>query len=161
MATAAVISDSQLEVQLRKLQSDAATIRKKLDDDQHKLEAAQSERQRIVDGIARGTVKESEAPRNKAEIEQLQIRIEGYAGLLQSSGEEIKNLSTELSRRQKAAHLAMREKELAARLEKGKAFGFAIRAKLRKLCTEDLREFEEFRGSLLTDFMDIGGREAA
>lgn len=161
MATAAVISDSQLETQLRRLQSDAATVRKKLDDDQRKLEAAQSERQRIVDGIARGTVKESEAPRNKAEIEQLQTRIEGYAGLLQSSGEEIKNLSTELSRRQQAVHLAMREKEFAARVEKGKALGLAIRDKLRKLCTEDLREFEEFRGRLLADFMDLGAKEAS
>jgi hypothetical protein len=161
MATPAVITDSQLEAQLRKVQADAGIVRKKLDDDQRKLDAALSERQRIVDGIARGTVKESEAPRNKVEIEQLQIRIEGYAGLLQSSGDEIKNLTAELYRRQQAATLAAREKELAARVEKGKAFALAIREKMKNLCIGDLREFEDFLGSLLTDFMDIGAREAA
>ena len=57
MATAATsISDKQLDAELRQLQTEAAALQKKLDDDTRKFGAASTDRQRIVEGIARGTV---------------------------------------------------------------------------------------------------------
>jgi hypothetical protein len=70
---ATVVSDQQLEVKLRELQTEATSFRKKLEDDTNKLAAARAEQRSIVDGIARGTVKESEAPRNQSEIDSIEI----------------------------------------------------------------------------------------
>src|ERR1700730_15246680 len=101
--TATVVSDSQLEAELRQLQSEAGSVRKRLDDDTQKLAAARAERQRLVDGIAHGTAKESEFPRVKAEIETIEIRIESYNSLLATNRSKTEQLGREFGLRQQAA----------------------------------------------------------
>src|ERR1700675_4565589 len=101
MATAATsISDKQLDADFRQLQTEAAALQKKLDDDTRKFGAANSDRQRIVEGIARGTVNESEMPANEAEVKRLQTRIEGTKGLLDANKARMNEVTLEINRRQ-------------------------------------------------------------
>ncbi len=100
MATATAISNKQLENEIGQLHSEATSIKKKIADDTRGLEAALAERERVTDGIALGTAKESEAPPIKAEIERITLRIEGNNRLLKTKSARINELGTEIARRQ-------------------------------------------------------------
>jgi hypothetical protein len=159
--TATAISDKQLEAELRQLQDEATSIRKKLDDDTRKLEAAHTDRERIIDGIARGTVQESEAPQNKEYIEQLQIRIEGNNRLLTANRKKLNELGQEIGRRQAAAARIAREKEFSELQEKGEAAANKILEQLTRLVAEDVPAFDAIRRKLGAEFRDLGGEAIA
>jgi hypothetical protein len=162
MATTAIaLSDQQLEAELRQLQTDSVPVRKKLDDETRKLDAARTERQRIVDGIGRGIVKESEAPRIKAEIEQIEIRIEGLNSLHAEKRSSMNTLQVEFGRRQAAAAKAAHAKEFAELNEKGVAIAGEIVEDLMRL-TEGLRAFDLVRFRLgSAEFRDLDGEGSA
>jgi hypothetical protein len=159
--TATAFSDSQLEAELQRLQTEATSVRKKLDDDTQKLAAARAERQRIVDGIARGTVRESEAPRIKTEIETIEIRIEGTNALLAENRSKTDEQGKELYRRQVAAAKVAREKEFAELQHKGEELGQKILAILTRVVAEEIPAFDAIRRKLGVDFRDLGGEAAA
>jgi citrate synthase len=160
-STATAISDSQLEAELRQLQTEAASVRKKLDDDTNKLAAARAERQRIVDGIARGTVKESDAQRVKADIETIEIRIEGYTSLLATNRSKIDELGKELYWRQAATAKAAREKEFAELQQRGAGIAQKILEQLTRLTAEDIPALDAVRVRLGREFQDLDGEGAA
>jgi len=159
--TVAALSDERLESELKQLATEALTVRGKINADTQKLDAARAERSRIVNGIATGTVKESEGPRIEAAIRQLEILLEGNSGVLAANRAKSEELSKELYRRQAEANKAAHEKRFAELNEKMTALALRIREKLTRLVTEDLREFEELRGVCVTGFPDLSGRDAS
>jgi len=162
MATAATsISDKQLDTELRQLQTDSAALQKKFDEDTRKFGAANSDRQRIVEGIARGTVNESEAPANEAEIKRLQTRIEGTKGLLDANKARTNEVTFEINRRQGLVEQAAREKAFAELRAAGEAAAKKIFGKLMELSAEDVPAFDEIRRKLAKEFSDLGGEAAA
>jgi hypothetical protein len=162
MATApTAISDKQLEAEIQTLHGEGTRIKKKIDDDTRALQAASAERERIIDGIARGTVKESEAPANKAEIEGLQIRIEGNNRLLSRNSARVNDFAQEYARRQAAAAREAREKEFAELVRRGQNAAIEIFELMTLLAAEKVPTFDAIRKKLGSDFADIGGEAAA
>jgi hypothetical protein len=149
MATAtAVLSEQQIEVELRQFQTEAVSIRKKLDDDMRKLEAAQAERQRLVAKIAGGAAESDVLGRVKGEMETLEIRIGEYKGLLAANRTKTDELGKELYRRQAEAMKAARKKEFADLKERRAALARKIHDLLRQLCIEDLPALDAIRRRL-------------
>ena len=161
MATATVLSDKQLEADLDQELQRFETVQKKLDQDTHKLQTARAERTRIVAAIPHGRADESEVPKIEAEIHRFEVLVEGNAPILTQHRARIDELRTEIHRRQTEADKAQHEKQFAEHEGKMIALALAIREKLTRLVTEDLREFEELRGACMTNFPDLGGRDAA
>ena len=162
MASAATsISDKQLDAELRQLQTDATTLQKKLDDDTRKFGAASTDRQRIVEGIARGTVNESEAPANEAEIKRLQTRNEGTKGLLDANKARTNEVTLEINRRQGVIAKAAREKAFAELSAAGKDSAEKIFDLLTHLVTVAIPAFDEIRWKLANEYRDLGGYEFA
>jgi hypothetical protein len=165
MATATTaITDRQLEKLesgIRQLQSDAKSIRKRLDDDARSLEAALAERERIIDGIALGTAKDSEAPPIKAEIERLTLRMEGNDRLLKANQTEVNELGQEYGRRQGELVRAAREKEFAELVKQGESAANKLFDRLTEILTQDIPEFDAIRIRLGADFADLGGEAVA
>src|SRR5580704_5885642 len=100
LATAIGLTDQHLETELQAQHKEIRHLRERLQAETRSLGAAQAERDRIVDGIARGTVKESEMLRVKAEIESIQIRVEGLNKLVTPLESKIRELTEESDRRQ-------------------------------------------------------------
>jgi chromosome segregation ATPase len=161
MATATiVISDKQLEFDLDRLRKEAAEIERKLDSDNSKLNAARAELQRLVEQIAGGSAEAGVLQRVKNELETLEIRIGGYNGQLAANRATTEGLQAEIARRQAAAAKAEREKQFAERFQKCEAKALQFRDKITRLITEDLRQLEEDRASLM-EFLDLDGHRAA
>jgi hypothetical protein len=159
--TATAISDKQLEAEIRQLHIEATSVRKKLEEDTRSLEAALAERERIIDGIALGTAKESEAPQIKAEIERLTLRVEGNNRLFATNRKKANELSQEIGRRQAATLKAAREKEFAELVKQGDAAASKLFDRLTEILTQDIPEFDAIRTRLGVDFADLGGEAAA
>jgi hypothetical protein len=159
--TATALSDKQLEADLYQLQSEAKSLQKKIGDDARRLDEARSDRQRIVDGIARGAVKESEAPRIKAEIESIEIRLEGNNSILATNRAQQTELGRELGRRQDAVNRAAREKQFAQLCAEGENRAKTISELLTRLVTVEIPAFDATRRALGVEFGDLGGEQIA
>ncbi len=159
--TIAALSDERLEAELKQLATEALTVRGKINADTQKLEAARAERQRIVDGIARGTVKESEGPRIEAAIRQLDILLEGNNGVLATNRAKGEELSKELYRRQTEVAKAAHEKAFAELQQETAALAEKVREQLTQIITGPLAAFDANRAKLVLQFQDLGGIRTA
>lgn len=160
MATATAISDKQLEAELQQELQRFETVQKKLDQDKQKLQAARVERTRLVSAIPHGRADERDVPKIETEIRRFEVLIEGNTPVLAQHRAHIDELRTEVHRRQGEAAKVAHEKQFAELNEKMTALALKIREKLTQLVTEDLREFEELRGTCVTTFRE-SGRDAA
>jgi chromosome segregation ATPase len=158
MATAAA---QQLDQQISDLERQANSARAKLQEDTRKLNEAAAERQRIVEGIAHGTVKESEAPRVKAEIERLEVRIEGHRSILGPIDAKLAELHKENGRQQEEAAREARGKAYAELRQKGAAARQRVADALERLVTVDVVALDEVRTQLRREFADMGGEREA
>jgi hypothetical protein len=163
MATTQIaFTDKQLEAELQTKRRELDRLHEKLRGETRTLDAAKSEQSRVTVAIENGaTGKETELSRAKESVELAEIRVGGLRKQVAPIESAIKELSEELGRRQAAAERAAHERDFAARVEKGKALALRIREAVALLCTGDMRELEELRASLITEFPDIGGVEAA
>lgn len=160
-ATAATFSDQQLESELKKLEKEISSDDGKLQETRRRLDTANAERSRIVEGITLGTVKDGELARIKADIEVLEIRVEGLNGLLASNRSKASVIQDELNARANAAHLVARQKALSELETRGKAAAIRITEKLVRIISEDIAEFDSIRQRLGIEFADLGGAAVA
>ena len=156
-ATAATFSDQQLESELQKLQKEISSDEGKLQEARRRLDTAKADRSRIVDGIARGTVKDAEVSRIKGDIDLIETRIEGLNGLLASNRSKASVIQDELNRRANAAQAADRQKQFSELEARGKAAAMRITEKLVRIISEDVAEFDAIRQTLGREFGDTGG----
>jgi hypothetical protein len=159
--TVMAVSDQQLGLELHQRQAEATSIRKKIEDDAHKLEAAHAERERIVDGLTHGHSKESDVARNKSEIDHLQMRVESHNRLLGPNSRRQDELRKEIYRRQGVAAQAARQKEFAELYKQGEDEAKEIVEQLTRLVTENVPAFDAIRRKLGSDFRDLDGETAA
>lgn len=160
-ATAATFSDQQLESELQKLQKEISSDEGKLQETRRRLDSAKADRSRIVDGVARGTVKDAEVSRIKGDIDLIETRIEGLNGLLASNRSKASVIQDELNRRANAAQAADRQKQFSELEARGKAAAMRIVEKLARVITEDIAEFDSIRSELGREFGKAGGFDAA
>jgi chromosome segregation ATPase len=142
MATAATHT---LDQQISDLERQANSVRAKLQEDTRKLNDAAAERQRIVEGIAQGTVKESEAPRVRADIERIEVRIEGHRSILAPMDARLAELHKENARRQEQAAREARENAYAELRQAGAAAHQRVADALEHLVTVDLVALDQIR----------------
>jgi hypothetical protein len=163
MATTAVaLSDKQLEAELQTKRRELDKLQERLRGETRTLDAAKGEHGRVVVAIENGaTGKEHELARAKESVETAEIRVGGVRKQLASIEVAIEELKKEIYRRELAANKAAREKDKAQRFEKGRTLALRIRETLALLCTDNMRELEELCGSLVIDFPDTGGVQAA
>jgi hypothetical protein len=163
MATTRIaFTDTQLDAELTRNREDLEKLRERLRGEQRTADAAKSELSRVVDAIERGvTGKEVEHSRAKDALELANIRVKGIEKLVAPVEAKITELSEELGRRADTAARAARKKEFAQRVDRGKALALRIREAVALLCTGDMRELEELRANLVTEFPDLGGIEEA
>jgi hypothetical protein len=156
MATAIAVSDERLQVELQDQQKQLGRLREKLKAEQCRLEAANVERDRVVEAIERGvTGKEAELQRAKVDCESSEIRVGGLRKLVTSIDARIRELTEELGRRAAAAARAAREEELRDRAEKNQARTLKFRENLAWACKE-LFEIEQENAFLASGFGAAG-----
>jgi chromosome segregation ATPase len=162
MATATVeIGTPALQAQHDALRADIQRATAQLREAEQKLEAAREQRGRIAEGIARGTAKESDAARTKAEIESLELRIDGLNRAIAVDQPKLAALSHGLNHRAIAKQLAERREQFAALTAEGKQRAQRIIDKLADLMLTELPEFDKLKFRLSEQFLDLGGRTAS
>lgn len=163
MATATILptDTKDLERELQQELQQFETVQRKLDQDNQKLQAARTERARLVAAVGHGNGKESDVTRAEEQIHNITIRIEGLAPILTQHRARIDELHAEIHRRQADAAKAAREKEYADLKEHGAALAKKIQDLLVQLCIEDLPAFDALRRRLAFEFADLDGYAAA
>jgi chaperonin cofactor prefoldin len=155
------IDTATLESQHDALRTAIQRAQSQLRDAQQKLEAAREERGSIAESVARGRAPESDAALIRADIESLELRIDGLTRAIAADQPKLAALSGELTHRVHRAALAQRRKDFEELKADAFAQGQAIKDQLRRLSCELLPAFDELRLKLTHEYVDLDGREAA
>jgi hypothetical protein len=156
MATAAVVTDEQLQKQAEQLRIDSRSIQAKLDKDEPALNAARAELTAISERIVRGAASESEAIRVRSTIDSLSLRVDSAKRILQENRQQLSNLEVEIGRRNMEAQRALREKQFADVAARAYKAAENIREKLMRVILDDIAPFDALRLELATKFSDLG-----
>lgn len=166
MATATTLPDThelerELHIELEKFEA----VQKNLDEVSDMLRTANSERKAKLQGIPDGRSKPEDIEKIDAQIRRLQITVDANTPRLAAHRARVAELREEIAKRQKAAaDLAVkvaRQKAYGECIAAGEELGLKIRAMLTKVCAADLPQFLEVWRTLVTDFVDLGGQDAA
>ena len=152
-------AEKSIAVKLQELSLEATSLQDKINVDKLKLEGARQECERIADGLARGTAKESDLTKNRDTIAVIEARIGANTAQLGPIKAEVDELAREHYRQEQAAAKETHEKEFAELQRKGAAIAQGLVRKLEELIATDVRQFDDIRARLVTEFADLGGEE--